>query len=103
MIFTPPDTALIELQAVPYDFGPFYNGKSFVQKWILSFGHKPYNISDLVKVMESCSDHNATICPWDTRSHFIQSDLIVNITKLKKDLESAVTFLCPSASMIHYA
>ena len=75
MIFTPPDTALIELQAVPYDFGPFYNGKSFVQKWILSFGHKPYNRSDLVKVMESCSDHNATICPWDTRSHFIQSDL----------------------------
>lgn len=95
MIFSPYATAFIEIAAVPFDKAPFHNGKSFVKKWTLSYGHLPFNNTNLVKKMKNCSNEDRDVCNKYTRLLFIQSDLVVNVEILQKNLEHVISVLCP--------
>lgn len=100
MIFCPSDqVAFIELQSVFYDGCPMTNGQSFAKSWILSLGHLPLNRPDLVDKMGLCSEPGA--CDHSTMTQFIHSDLIVNTTILRENLEEVVSVLCPKDVNLH--
>lgn len=98
MIFNGKRSVFIEVAAVFFDGSPHVNGMAFAKEWIPSFGHLPYNNSVLEAKMDDCSDHDISStgkCPHiPTRLKFIHSDLIVNTTILRGDLERAIQTLC---------
>jgi len=100
MVFGTNRTVFIEVAAVQYDNAPATNGAAFAGEWILSFGHLPHNNTMLTEKMDGCKDNRDKSpegpCPQTLRLQFIQSNLIVNTTILRGDLERAITVLCPS-------
>jgi Glycosyltransferase 61 len=97
MLFAHDHAVFIEVAAVPFDFAPSTNGAAFAKDWILSFGHLPVrkqNGPDLLLNMSICSEKSNPECPKSQRLKYIQSDLLVNITILRADLERATTALC---------
>lgn len=101
MIFGRNSTVYIEVASVYYDDAPTMNGATFASEWISSFGHLPYNNSDLLAKMTICSKSRAwgpgSACNRSTRLRFIQSDLLVNTTILRADLDRAIARLCPAS------
>jgi hypothetical protein len=97
MLFAHDHAVFIEVAAVPFDFAPSTNGGAFAKDWILSFGHltvRKKNGPDLLLNMSICSERSSPECPKSQRLKYIQSDLLVNITILRADLERATTALC---------
>lgn len=96
MVFSPHNTTIIEVSATKYDDAPRRNGVTFLKHWINSYGHVPFNNTELVRKLPVCQKgFNEIACPKQTRLQFIQSDLVVNITTLRGDLEEAKSALCP--------
>jgi len=92
MVFGRENAAYIEVVAVPNDWF-IRNGRSFAKAYIHSVGHLPANNPNLTKKMESCLS-TAEECDRVTKWQFRQTDLIVNISILKRDLEDALAVLC---------
>jgi prepilin-type processing-associated H-X9-DG protein len=101
MLFTDGHAAYIEVAAVPYDYAPYDNGQAFAKEWILSYGHRPYPPNN--QIPESSWDeclHNRIEtykCNHMLRAKYIQSDLMVNTTILRQNLEQAVEAVCSSS------
>jgi hypothetical protein len=96
MIFARRHSVFIEVAAVFYDEAPLTNGAAFAAKWILSLGHAATN-EKLSEKMVLCLHRDKSVngtCPHHLRGQFIQSNLIVNTTILRHDIESAVAKLC---------
>jgi hypothetical protein len=96
MIFAKPRTAFIEVSAVFFDEAPSTNGAAFAAKWILSLGHPTTN-AQLTAKMKYCMHRDQSekgTCPRGLRTQFIHSNLIVNTTILRRDIESVVATLC---------
>jgi len=98
MIFNGRKSVFIEASAVFYNNDFNMNGPSFAKKWIMSFGHLPHNNLLLAKKQPDCLlDERMdpkSICPNDVRLQFKQSNIILNTTVLRNNLESAIATLC---------
>ena len=89
-------TAFVEVSSVFVDAAPMVNGLAFAHRWVNSFGHLPDGRPDLLEVFEICSDqYELVACPYTTREEFKGSNLWVNTTIFRDDLEEAVEALCP--------
>ena len=102
MVLGSNSTAYIVLTPVYIDNKISRQAHLWLKKYIESFGHMPYNVSKRSRkaMVRSCSRHFPGLeafspCPWPYKySEFLQTDLVVNITTLRGDLETAIEALC---------
>lgn len=103
MMFSTKESVFIEVSAVFYDGAPMMNGRAFAKQWIHSLGHVPYKNTNLEDKMGLCTERSSgnepnSSCPKNLRYQFIQSDLIVNLTILRRDMRRSAEILCGSGS-----